>query len=236
MESLGILIPVFNEEGSIEKVTVQLISMLRESQFKSFKILIVDDASEDDGQQIIKELSTKYTEVDYHFKKERSNVGESFQRAIQLLNTSYFSWIPADGEIPPSIFKNLSLPNSKEILIHYPLKMRTNRTLLRWILSKTFVKLSNALFGHRLRYYNGTTLYPMNAIKDHQIISSGFTVNLELILESLAQGFKVREVPFYFGKRSTGRTKAFEIKNIISVFSSLVLLKKQYQHSLEKGL
>ena len=225
---------MYNEEDSIEPLINSLTHSLKKSSFTSFKILVVDDCSTDNSYEIVNSLIEANSSLSLVRKIKRTNVGESFSIAIKSLQTEYFAWIPADGEIPPQIFETLPLPNPQELISHFPVNAKENRTLARQVLSRAFTNILNTLFNKRIKYYNGTTLCPLTYLKKIIITSKGFTINAELILRCLKDQFTQKELPFNFQKRKGGESKAFQIKNIANVLSSLLSLSINLSRKTKK--
>ena len=54
IEKISIVIPVLNEEESIEKLYFEIVEALQE--FNNKEIIFIDDGSEDESNKIIKEI------------------------------------------------------------------------------------------------------------------------------------------------------------------------------------
>ena len=78
---LSIIIPVFNEVNTIEKI----INKIHSQSIKNFEIIVVDDFSTDGTRKILKsKLRNKVNKIIYHKKNKsqldiRYHVGESFE-------------------------------------------------------------------------------------------------------------------------------------------------------------
>jgi glycosyltransferase involved in cell wall biosynthesis len=232
--SLGILIPVYNECSSLGNLLDKLIVSLEASYFDSFEILIIDDCSNDGTREVIEKYTNRHGFIRSIFKSKHSNVGESFTLAINNFQTFFFSWIPADGEIPTTIFESIPVIQERTIVSHYPVNQGENRTFIRSYLSRGFTLINNVIFNKRIKYYNGTTIYPLELLKNKKIYSRGFTINLELILMTTASGYKIDERPFSFGKRLFDHSKALHLKNIMNVLYSLLILTYYFKLKNEK--
>lgn len=72
--SLSVIVPVYNEAGSIAKLTEQLIRQLRDMGY-SFDLILVDDGSTDDTAKELRTLSERFPEIRPRFLAR--NYGQS---------------------------------------------------------------------------------------------------------------------------------------------------------------
>ena len=79
-----VIIPTLNEEKNIEKTYLKI----KKTKIKS-DILFVDDNSTDNSQKIIINLSKKFKNVDYLFRKNKTGIGSAHKDAIKLI---YKKW------------------------------------------------------------------------------------------------------------------------------------------------
>ena len=81
-----------------------------------------------------------------------------------------------------------------------------------------------AKFGLRLRYYNGPSVIPRRLLLTVPINTRGFACLAGTLIRLLRSGHGYVEVPYQTGERQHGRTKAFMVKNIISVLNTIAAL------------
>jgi hypothetical protein len=143
---------------------------------------------------------------------------------------NYVSWLPADGEIPPTIFEEISKKsNTHEVVVPYPINSFKARPFSRALLSKIFRTAVNFIFKIQLRYQNGNNIYPLDMIKNVTFINKGFLIHLEVLLYCIKnKNANIIQVPFSLEQRTSGESKAISLKNILDIFSGVLNLKKRY--------
>jgi glycosyltransferase involved in cell wall biosynthesis len=228
-EKIGIVLPALNEEAALQTVIYDLIKILQ-SEKLSFKIIIVNDGSTDNTGAICDQLKASHSFIDVIHHSTPLNIGTCYLSGAKLLNTEFITWLPADGEIDTSVIpRMLKKASPGRIVIPYPSVGREHRSFLRRSLSSTFTGIMNLLFGFNLNYFNGNAIVPMNIIKGGDFISSGFTINLEIIIYAMKKcSLKPIEISFTLKPRIGGEQKALNLKNIVNVLKSITLLYKRY--------
>ena len=151
-----------------------------------------------------------------------------------MATKNYLTWFPGDHSIDKeSMIPILAKIGQADIIVSY-IGNPESRPLLRQIVSKTFVWLMNAIFHFRLRYYNGPTVYPVRLLKSLTLKSNGYEFYSEILIRSLRTGATYIEVPFIHKPDPQTRSKAFTLKNFISVMKTTVGLIKDVYFSNKK--
>lgn len=227
--SLGVVLPALNEEKSLEKVVMGLVKCLTELEV-NYNLIIVNDGSTDNTRNIADNLSKKNEHIQVIHNEKPQNIGKCYQQGIKVLNTDYITWLPTDGEINPSVLKCMwPHVSQNSIVIPYPDSGLEERTYFRRLLSRLYQSFFSCFFKINLNYFNGNSIIPKNRINTHQLFSTGFTVNAEIIL----YGIKVLnltpiEIPFNLEKRDGGVQKAISLKNLLNILKSVFELGKIY--------
>jgi glycosyltransferase involved in cell wall biosynthesis len=228
LKSIGIVLPALNEEKSLEKVVQELV-LIGENSDWDFKFVIVNDGSIDGTGKIANKMAANPSISVIH-NKTPQNIGKCYSAGARLLDTKFITWLPTDGEIDPSVIELLLENVSEEqISIPYPRLGRKSRGPIRRFLSIFYQFGINKLFKLKINYFNGNSVIPKHFFDNHQFLSKGFTINVEVILYSLVvKKMKYVEVPFTLRRRMGDKEKALKIKNIINVLKSIVQLYKRY--------
>lgn len=109
MESVSVIIPVYNGEKFIERAIISVISQNIES-----KIIVVDDASIDNTAMIVKKLAKQYKQI--YYLRNKINLGVSYSRnlGIRNSNTKYIAYLDADDWWEPTKLEKQLLVMQKE--------------------------------------------------------------------------------------------------------------------------
>lgn len=117
---LTVVLPVFNEEKSIELVIKEWIHALQLEVPDQFRILVIDDGATDATPEILKRLEGELSNLIY-LRKENSGHGDSclvgYRKAIEL-KTDWVLQIDSDYQCDPIHFKDFwkATKNSKVIM------------------------------------------------------------------------------------------------------------------------
>lgn len=221
--SISIIIPALNEENNLA-ATVQGLLEVIGGNTSDYEILIFDDGSTDRTGEIAAQLARNNPKVKAIHNKKNHGFGYNFREGVRLATMDYLIMIPGDNEISvSSIAKILALIGEVDIISPYTINSEI-RSVQRQVISKLFVDLMNHFFGLGLRYYNGPVMYRSKAIKTIKITSEGFAYQAEVLIKLIKSGYSFAEIGMYINPRKTGRSKAFALKNIISVAKTIVKL------------
>ncbi|BED91931.1 MAG: glycosyltransferase group 2 family protein [Candidatus Improbicoccus pseudotrichonymphae] len=109
MQSLSVIVPVYNCEKYINKM---LFSLSRQT-FKDFEVIILDSGSTDSTTKIIKKYCCRFS--NWHlFKLRNIKLGKLRNLGLILACSKYVSFIDADDYVEPEFLENLF----KKICLH----------------------------------------------------------------------------------------------------------------------
>jgi len=98
---ISIVIPVYNAQECLSRC---LDSILNQS-FKNFEIILVNDASTDNSQQIIDDYKEKYPKQIKSFIKDNGGPGETRNFGIKNAIGKYLAFADADDFLEPNYFE-----------------------------------------------------------------------------------------------------------------------------------
>src|SRR3972149_1841535 len=175
---LSAVVPVFNEEESLDKFYPRLASVLPKLD-KEYEIIFVDDGSQDKTLELLKELE----------KKDK--------------NVRVFSFRRNHGKAEALTFGLQKAKEGFDLVAGW----RKNRkdSFVKIIFSKFFNLMAFAFWGIKLHDYNsGLKLYTKDAAKSLNLYG-GMHRFVPLLVAQ--QGFKVTEVPVVHDIRRFGKSK-----------------------------
>ena len=93
MTNFSIIIPVYNESNNIEELVLEIFNSL--SIYKNYEIIIIDDGSNDNSINVIKNLKKKYPVklIEHH-----ENLGQSQSIYTGIKNSSSKTIVTLDGD------------------------------------------------------------------------------------------------------------------------------------------
>ena len=234
MKNLIIVIPTFNEEKNILKLTNQIHKFV-----PNCKILIIDDTKNSSINKIFKKSSKIRFIVRKNKKGRGSAVLFGLKKAMQNSNNQIFVEMDADFSHKPSELKRnikFFLKNNCDLLIASRY-LQTSKINNWSIQRRIFSKLANlfARFFLRIKisdYTNGFRIYSRRAvktiIKDCGKIGDGFIVLSEILLKIHQSKLKIMEINSIFTNRVRGESSVNLILILQSFFGliKLFLIKK----------
>jgi len=137
---------------------------------------------------------------------------------------AYFTFVPGDHEVKvDSIQTVFSAVGSADLVVPYH-GTPWNRAWHRRVLTFVCTTEINVLFGHHLKYFQGPTVYPTALARALPITTHGFFFCTEMLLNALAMGYSLVEVPLVHHERQYGQSKAVKLSNIVNAEKTILRL------------
>ena len=201
---LSIVIPVCNEEGNLEELSVRIQKVMKEIQMP-YEVIMIDDGSKDESFEIMQKL---YTDDDrIKVIKLRRNFGKSNALDIGFGEAKGEIIITMDADLqddPDEIPRFLKeLKNGKDLISGW--RIPRYDTPMRKFLSLLFNRVTSSLTGVKLHDIN----CGLKACRREVIRSIKVYGGLHRYLPILANwhGFNVGEIKVKHHPRKSGQTK-----------------------------
>ena len=215
---ISLVIPVFNEEGSLKILHESVISQL-EDIGKAFEVVFVDDGSTDRSNEILKELQSRDSRV--VVIRFRRNFGKSAALSAgfaasrgELVFTMDADLQDDPAELPAMLAK---LEEGYDLVSGWKFKRRDS--LSKRIPSKIFNLVTSLITGIHIHDFNcGFKLYRGEVARSLRIYGE-----LHRYLPALAhwKGYRVTEIEVRHHKRTFGKSK-FGGSRLIKGFLDLI--------------
>jgi len=96
--TLSIIIPIYNEENSVEETINSILSKISQEVDKNIKIIAVNDGSTDRTSNILRNIKNKQLKlID---RKENLGYGYSIKQGVDNSESTFIAIIDADGSYP----------------------------------------------------------------------------------------------------------------------------------------
>jgi glycosyltransferase involved in cell wall biosynthesis len=147
LKNLAIVIPVFNEEKTIEKVVLSWSKVLAQNEFD---IILINDGSTDSTQKILLDLDDKIKNL-VLINKENEGHGFTIVKGYQYAvdkNYSYIFQTDSDDQFSPKDFEKFWNRREKLNEVDIIMGSRKNRNdpIIRIFLSKIVLRIILKLF------------------------------------------------------------------------------------------
>jgi glycosyltransferase involved in cell wall biosynthesis len=228
---LSIIIPVFNEKNTIEKI----IHKVNEIDFIKKEIVIVDDGSNDGTKDILRNrISTKVNKVIYH--EINLGKGAAIRTGRKYITGNYTIIQDADLEYDPKDYKKLLEPFKNEsVNVVYGSRVLGKKryynnnfsSTVRVFFNHMLTILSNLLNNQNLS--DAHTCYKVfrtNIFKSIELKENGFSFCPEVTTKLSRLDEKIVEVEINY----TGRTysEGKKIKFLDGIFAIITLFKYRF--------
>ena len=202
---VSIVIPIFNEEGSIEQLVERIVEIL-ENYNLSYEMICIDDGSQDKSPQILSELTRKYN----NFKAIifRRNYGQTPAMAAGFKYAKGKIIVTLDGDFqndPIDIPKLINKLNHGYDLVSGWRKNRQDNAITRLLPSKIANWIVGKVTGVNLHDYGCS----LKAYRSELAADMNLYGELHRFLPALAhiEGAKITEIPVSHHPRRHGKSK-----------------------------
>lgn len=103
MPKVSIIVPVYNTEKYLEKC---LNSLVKQS-LKDLEIIIVNDGSTDNSEEIINQFRQKYSNKIVYLKKENGGLSDARNYGLSYANSEYVGFVDSDDYVELNMFEKL---------------------------------------------------------------------------------------------------------------------------------
>lgn len=215
INKLSIIIPVFNEKSTIEKI----LDILEKTDLGgvSKEIIVVDDGSRDGMREILKKYESRHKIV-YH--EINQGKGAAVRTGLQRITGDYVVIQDADLEYNPSDFKRMleyAAANNAEVVYGSRRLGKGKSPSAGWqyYLGGLFLTfLTNLLYGTKIT--DEATCYKMvsrNVLGKFNLCSDGFEFCPEITAKIARQKITIHEIPIDYTPRSRAEGKKIKLKD-----------------------
>jgi dolichol-phosphate mannosyltransferase len=218
--SISVIVSAMNEEGNL-RPTVESVVRALAPRFSRYEVIVIDDGSQDRTPEIAAALCQEHPCLRVHRNPRNLGLGRSYRIGIDLAANEYTSWVAGNNMVPQAALERIyDRVGESDMVISYILN--DVRNLQRRVISRTFTRSMNLLFGVRLRYYTGPCVYRSSVAKRLRMRAQGSFFVAELLVRLIKSGQRYVEIGLQPVPRSAGSTKTFRIRNVIDVFGSML--------------
>ena len=224
---LSIVIPVYNEEESLELLYNSIINNLKNTNL-NFEIIFIDDGSSDKSWNVIKAISEKKTNLSSI--KFRKNYGKSdaLDAGFKASNGKYVLTMDADLQDDPNeIYPLFKMINQDNYDLVSGWKKKRNDPLSKIIPSKFFNLVTRIFSGIKLNDFNcGIKIYKKELVNSINLYGE---MHRYIPLIANWNGYdKIGEKVVNHNKRKFGKTK-FGMERYIRGFLDLISVSFVYK-------
>lgn len=202
---LSIIIPVYNEQKTIEAILKRVHSVVIPSVKK--EIIIVDDYSTDSTRKILSELKKQYSSITVLLHKTNQGKGAAIHTGLKKVTGEYILIQDADLEYNPKDLVSLCKPIKEQVtqvvygtrlkrLPHFTREERTFRFLLHYVGNRFLSLITSMLYFQWITDMETCyKIFPKEALNKFSLDGNGFNFEPEITAKLIKAGYKILEIP-----------------------------------------
>ena len=223
------VIPTLHEAANIRTVIERIRCSLDPLEIP-YELIVVDDDSRDGTDQLVRQMAASDCRVRF-FSRDERGLGGAVIYGWQQSDAEVLGVIDADLQHPPELlpqlWKQVEAGSDVVLASRYALKgERPQWNPARHLLSRLAIAVTRPLQKRGLYVrdpMSGFFLVRRSCIRSVTLQTEGFKILLEILVR--ADLHSVAEVPFTFGRRRAGTSKA----NVRVGLDYLVLLRRLWR-------
>ena len=198
------IIPVYNENATLEELLkrVKASSVVKE-------IVIIDDFSTDGSRETLKSLKDPVVKV--FFQPENKGKGAAIKLGLENVTGNYCLVQDADLEYDPKDYSRLVEALNGETEVIFGSRFQNQRPQMMkhsYYANMLLTALTNLLFTANLTDMASCyKLIPTKILRDLDLKSNRFEIELEITAKLLTKKVKIKEIPISFVGRSYNQGK-----------------------------
>ncbi|MBI2118077.1 MAG: glycosyltransferase family 2 protein [Elusimicrobia bacterium] len=219
--SISVILPAYNEAGSIEEEIVQIQKVLKESKIP-YEFIVVDDGSTDETSKIAQNKGVK---VVRHLKNR--GVGAARKTGILSAQNEIILTTDADGTYPQQPMPNLLqllINNNFDMVVGARVKEKGTHYWLRLPAKFLIRKLASYLCKEKIPDLNsGLRVFKKSvALKYFYLLPDSHSWESTITLAFLCNHQRVYFYPIDYFRRSGGKSSFHPIKDTYNYFSLVI--------------
>ena len=230
-QTWSILVPCYNEKGTIEDVVSKIKTVLDQIA-SSYEIIPVDDASTDGSTEIIKRLEEQFDFVRPIYHTINQGIGPTLREGYFTAQYENVASIPGDAQFDPNEF--LAVKDFQEkTFVSFFRKENLTYSFFRNKLSYVNKMINKFLIGLDLKDVNWVMVYKRKELENLDLQLSSTLIKSEICAKMLSIGYKAVEIESVYQPRVYGESKGSSkkmikqaLKETFKLYRSLKKFKK----------
>ncbi len=228
---INITIPVFNEEKILNESIRKIFLFCQGNIQDNFKIVIANNGSVDNTENVAKKICKDNKEIEYLFIKKKGR-GNAIKTSWLKINANIYSYMDIDLSTDLKAFPKMvnEIIKGYDIVVgsRFIKKSRVKRQLHRTVLSRVYNLFVQKLFHTKIKDMQcGFKVVNKKVVNNllKRTRNDEWFFDTELLLLAEKEGYKIKEMPIEWSEHSDTKVKI--IKTIINYIIGLIKLKRR---------
>jgi len=219
---ISVVIPIYNEEEAIKRISLNLIPVLKKA-YSKYEIIIVESGSTDRTGKICDELAKKNKKIKIIHQKRKEGYGSGLRLGYKFAKYKYIGY--TDGDIPYDLIEFVNvipLIKTCDAVIGY--KKGRRESFKRKFFSFCYNSLIRIIFGLKVKDINFSfKVIRKDVLEKLDLKSNGWFIDAEIQAELKRKKFKVKEMGIKYIHRKVGKSKVkINLKLILGILKELL--------------
>jgi glycosyltransferase involved in cell wall biosynthesis len=221
LTGLSIVIPAYNEEGSIA-ATIGRVAAAMPSLGVACQILAVNDGSRDGTGKVIRRLLPQVPQLELVEHFPNRGYGGSLRAGFGAARHDWVAFLPGDNQFDPQELRRL-IERAAEADIVSGYRAHRQDALIRTVNAFGWNLIVAALFGRLCRDIDcGFKLFRRDLLPRVHLRSQGAMIDTELLAGARARGYVIADVAVTHLPRTAGHPTGANLRVIFRAFRDLV--------------
>ncbi|MGB2691843.1 MAG: glycosyltransferase family 2 protein [Thermodesulfobacteriota bacterium] len=225
--SISAILPAHNEAENI-KTTVENCVFYLEKNASDYEVVVVNDGSSDNTQEIVEELSSLNSKVVLVNHEINKGYGSALRSGFDEAKKEFIFFMDSDGQFDiQDLDRLLPLANVENVVIGY----REDRadSLIRSLNAWMYAMYIYLMFGLNVKDMDcAFKIFPTKAYQNIKPIKAGGALfTAEFLIKLKRAGFNFKEVPVRHFPRQFGTQSGANIKVILRMFKESWKLRNE---------
>ncbi len=206
MNSISVVVPVYNEEKNIKLLVERLFRTFEKLKLE-FEIIFIDDHSTDNTRKILRSLLNT-GKIYLSIKNGKQGKAFSLLQGFSLAHFDTIIMIDADLQYPPESIPEMLKKMDEGFDVIVADRTKFHSTLLRRIVSRSFLyPFGKLLYGFNCDIQSGFKIFKKEIIERISLHPTQWTFDLEFLVKARNAGYRIASVSVTFTERYGGKTK-----------------------------
>lgn len=221
LKGISLVIPIYNEEGNIEKSVSDAVPVL-ESLAENYEIIFVESGSTDSSAVILDRLAAENKRIKVIHQGAKKGLGSALKEGFVSAKYEYIFYIDGDNPFQMSEFiQRFPLLERVDVVCGY--RMNRNDTPIRYIYSKVFNFLVRSFFQVKVRDVQiGLKMLRKSIFERVKLRSDGMFISAELLIKAQNEGYRITEFGVKYIDRASG-TSSLTFGDVVKMAKDLFL-------------